>query len=273
MLSCPSFRWRVAIFAILTVYGLPTYAMVFEKDDRLQILTDSRSPYSPIGIVYGARETRYATATLIDDCHVLTVQHIFGTRYSPIGMKLWFKTGMGTAQSLKSQGEVVAAGGLEVYNGAALGPEARARDWLLLRLETCLGKTAGSARLVAADPRSAKLQHVQTAGFPVDRRIKDGLTIDPSCRIRSARPLVWLHDCATRVGNSGGPIFHVAQRDGESVLEVYAIESGGWPIKGVQPLTPGYENQATPAWQILPHVARFLKRPQESTSYASAERQ
>ena len=235
----------------------PINAVIFDNDDRVQVSTAPGSIYSPIGIASGAPETRYATATLVDRCHVLTSQHIFGTRRSPLGQRLWFSEAPGSTPRLRSAGTVIAAGGMERFSRPEQDYEARARDWLLIRLDACLGSVLGSAEL-SIPANSAELDHVENAGFPVDKGLNHGLTVDPSCEVRSVWKLVWLHDCATRVGNSGGPIFRIVRDSPKPHLEVYAIESGGWPIGGIHSFNAEFANQATPVSQILPYIKQYL---------------
>ncbi len=232
--------------------------MVFNVDDRMQVRTLPGSVYSPIGMAYGTGKTKYATATLIDDCYALTSQHIFGKNHSPLGKRLYFAGGLSSKFQLKSAGTVIATGGMEKFQQPGSEYQARARDWLLFRLDTCLGAVLGKANLVDQPANGALAGAISNAGFPTDRKSNQGLTVDPSCTIRSITPLVWLHDCATYVGNSGGPLFRVVQKGSGPQLEVYAIESGGWPKKGVYSYSLEYGNQATPASRILPYIKSFL---------------
>ena len=233
-------------------------AMVFNEDDRIQVSTVPGSVYSPIGIAYGAKETKYATATLVGRCYAVTSQHIFGKRESPLGKRLSFAGGLSTKFQYGSPGIVIAVGGMEKFQGPGMGYQARARDWLLFRLDNCLGDILGTATLVGEVPDAISASRVSNAGFPTDHKPKGGLTVDPSCRIRTITPLVWLHDCGTYVGNSGGPVYRIVKNGSSSKLEVYAIESGGWPKKGVYPYSLEYGNQATPASRILPYIKDIL---------------
>lgn len=250
-------RLACLISAVAATFTPPARALVFDQDDRVQVSTAPGSVYAPIGVVSGAPQSRYATATLVRECYALTSQHIFGTRESPLGKRVWFTGGIGSRHRLRSAGTVVAVGGMDRFQGPANEYEARARDWLLIRLDQCLGRVFGTAKLTSPS-RASQLVGVQDAGFPIDRKQTEGLTIDPSCSIRSVWTLVWLHDCATRTGNSGGPIFRIVGGAATKHLEVYAIESGGWQDDKVYPFNAANANQATPASQILPYVQPFF---------------
>jgi len=264
-------RWPVltaSLFALL-LYGQQINAAIFETDDRQPADTMPGSVYSPIGVVIGTH--KYGTGTLVDECHVLTSQHIFGNQKSPLGKPVRFVAGFGPQRELKSGGVVVAAGGLDSIGADAQPYEERARDWVLIRLDVCLGQTLGFAELTAKLPDPRTLAEMQSAGFPVDKP-RTVLTIDPACRITSARPLVWLNDCAALAGNSGGPIFQIVGSGSNRHIQVYAIQSGAIRSKHAIPLRVGWDNQATPAWVILPYVMRFLRtgQPCEPTCHVAS---
>jgi V8-like Glu-specific endopeptidase len=231
---------------------------IFDRDDRENVSTVPGSPYAPIGLVTRAWFAAYATGTLVDECHVLTSQHIFGDRKSPIGRRLIFTGARGSKQQASSRGTVIAAGGLEKHRGPGHHLEALGSDWILLRLDRCLGATLGYARLRAGPQTPFELTQLASAGYPEDRRQLGGLTIDPSCRIRAVYALVWLNDCATLHGSSGGPIFRVSTSRGKWQLEVFAMQTAGIILKRAIPFVPGWENQATPISMIAPHVQAYL---------------
>lgn len=251
---------RRSVFSFTLICGLcprPITAAIFDSDDRRTVSTAPGSPFAAVGMVKrGSLLGRYTTGTLVDDCHVLTAQHVLGLRASAIGQRLTFKAAIGSGHTISSDGTVVAAGGLEKYQTAGQQFDARGSDWLLLRLDTCLGTTLGFARLRLQPAEASDLVHVESAGYPVDVYPGSGLTIDPSCAIRGVYGLVWLNDCAALPGNSGGPIFRLSSSGGKPQLEVYAIQSAAWGK--FMPFRRGYENQATPVSRILPHIARFL---------------
>lgn len=244
------------VVCLLLLSASPGRAAIFGSDDRVLVDTTTGSPYAPVGLVVGA--PLYGTGVLIADCYALTAQHIFGDRYSPIGRRLKFIGSVGSGRSIKSKGTVVAVGGLEQSARAAEPYEARARDWILIKLDICLGSYLGSATLVA-NPPANELTGLQSAGFPMDRSRSIGLTIDPSCGIRSVRPLVWLNDCAALGGNSGSPIFRITGSGQRHRMEVYAIQSAAVRKRTILPFAMEYANQATPAWAILPHILSWIR--------------
>ena len=101
---------RSLLFTLILASG-PASGMIFDHDDRVTRSAVSGSPYAPIGLVWA---DKLATGFLVDNCHVLTVQHVFSGEQSAIGRQALFGAlildqGHWTA----SLGKVVAAGGLK----------------------------------------------------------------------------------------------------------------------------------------------------------------
>ena len=261
---------RAILLRLLAIlFGLPSStaasATIFNADDRQYVIPARGSAFSAIGLVArGLLIERYGTGTLIDECHVLTAQHVLGLEGSPIGARARFTGALGTADEVTSEGTVVAAGGREAYPAQSF--EALARDWVLIRLDTCLGARLGFARLRTQPIEASELAHVESAGYPVGRHRRTGLTVDPSCEIRGLYALVWLNDCATLHGTSGGPIFRIIQSDGKPQLEIYAIQSAGGDERKAVPFSAASANQATPVWGILPAIQKYLSQSSNALS-------
>jgi V8-like Glu-specific endopeptidase len=257
-------RTRLRILFIVWIvlsgfYSSFCRATIFDADDREYVSTAPGSPFSAVGLVTrGLIVEHFATGTLVDECDVLTSQHIFGSQDSPVGKRANFTGAVGTTFQVSSGGTVIAFGGLERYRGASQQYQARAHDWLLLRLDQCLGATLGFAELRNWPAGSDGLSHVQSAGYPVGRHRRSGLTLDPSCEVRGTYEQVWLNDCATSPGNSGGPVFRLDRSSQKPRLEVYAIQSAGFYERKAIPFRKGIENQATPVSAILPHIEAYL---------------
>jgi V8-like Glu-specific endopeptidase len=248
-------------FASAAVWSDPSLALVFGPDHRRVVRTDPGSLFAPLGIVYGMPEVGYVTAFLIDDCYALTVQHAFGTARSAVGRQVVFAAGVrGPAKSWRlSRAVVVADGRLEqAERHEAYG--VRRADWAVLRLEKCLGRKFGYARLNPELPRPDEA--IGMAGYPIDKPLSDGLVLDPSCHIRGSQAGVLLHDCAALPGNSGSPLFRVGFEGGHESLEVFAMDAAGHSFNGpgadlVRPVTQYYPNYANVALKICP-VTRFI---------------
>jgi V8-like Glu-specific endopeptidase len=217
--------------ALLT--GLPSAspALVFGRDNRVTVPSDSKSIFGPVGIVYGTPEARYGTAFLVDNCHALTAQHVFGASRSALGRRAIFAAGVsGPFKAWRTSGAtVVAEGGLDRRGVGSYGFD-RSADWALLRLDKCLGRRFGHVRLTSDVPLSD--QPVQMAGYPSDRPLSEGLSVDPDCRIREQRWGMLFHDCATFPGNSGSPLYRIMNEGGRKVLEVFAMNEAGHSFGG-----------------------------------------
>jgi V8-like Glu-specific endopeptidase len=218
--SCPVL---FPLVAALTAFSSQSAALIFGQDRRLSVPVEPGSLFGPIGIVYESPRSAYATAFLIDACHALTVQHVFGEQQSATGRKVIFTANVSGPQSSwrTTWATVEADGGLEQFLRRGSGIEVRGSDWALLKLHQCLGKTFGHVELTAQLP--APSEAIAIAGYPGDRPLGGGVTVGTSCRVRVSRFPILLHDCAAVPGNSGSPLFRVVQKDGKSVLEVFAI--------------------------------------------------
>ena len=246
--------------SVLLACSAMVHAAIFDADDRVLVSTAPGSPFSPIGLVtHGGFRLHYTTGTLVDECNVLTSQHILGRKRSPLGARLRFTGAVGTRQQVSSNGTVVAAGGYEKHDLSAARSQAVGKDWLLLRLDVCLGSALGFAKLGKGPPGADGYKHLESAGYPIDRNRHAGLAVDPSCSIRKVYTLVFLNDCAALPGNSGGPIFKlVRDESGRAQLEIYAIQSEAYIFSRPAALPPGYENMATPVAGIVASIAPFL---------------
>lgn len=249
--------FRVAAVSLLAASA--ANAAIFDSDDRVVVPRERDSPYAPIGVVGTGILGRYATGFLVDECHALTVQHIFG-RTRGKGRRVLFTGGFSTNARKTVGGTVILDGGYERYGEAGppeLRQRARAVDWMLIRLDQCLGSLFGSVRLQES---SVIPQPLASAGFPRNGAFRGGLKLDPSCAIRGGNTEVLLNDCAARKGNSGSPLFRETTRRGRVVLDVYAMQSAALDAGDrVHLFDAGWANVATPMSQILPRIRPHLR--------------
>jgi hypothetical protein len=237
-------------------------ASIFHQDDRQYVSPGIGSPYSSVGLVRQGSAwsvwRSYTTGFLVDDCHVLTSQVALGFGQAPIRKRVKFETGIGTAQHQSTGAVVVAAGGLKRHETWEERSQPGAQGWLLLRLDRCIGASLGHVTLKTGPFSPYEFRDLKSAGYPVRRSRKSGLTIDPSCRIIGSRGSIWLNDCAAVKADGGDPIFRIARTGTTRRMEVYAMQmyagTNGKPV----PLTPGYENGAVPMSAIAPQIERFL---------------
>lgn len=242
---------------MLALCASATPAAVFDRDDRV---TDrSTRELLSIGVVTGGHRIAYATGFLIGDCEALTVKHAAGRIATALGRRMRFtQVGVG-AQS--SRATVIAEGSLDLVRDWVLAD--RDGDWLLLRLDRCLGRESGHASL-SSTPLS-KTQYwkpdgpgLQSAGFPIDRRRRDGITRDPHCRVRMARQGQLFNDCAALPGNSGSPLFAIEATRGQRQLIVFAMQSTATAPETAEQYSQGRASVAVSVADIIPVVAPLL---------------
>jgi len=231
------------------------HASVFDQDDRITEPTVAHSSTAPIGVMWA---DKLATGFLVGPCHVLSVRHVFEGEAPAIGRRAVFSANARDAHRwTASWGSVVAAG--EIEGDPADYDTQRAADWVLLRLDKCLGKKLGFVTLAPGEPSLAR--DLMSAGYPYDRRTSGGITIDPACRVAGTRERVWLNDCAALAGNSGSPIFTEVPQNGRTVLYVYAMQSAAHDSRAPIPFDPARANVATPMAGIIPHIEAIIGRP------------
>lgn len=219
----------VALSCLLLVAPLcRSEALIFGADDRRTVATAPGSLFAPVGIVYGAGGG-YATAFLVDDCHALTVKHVFAEQAAAKGLRavVAFNVSGPPDSWTTSRATVVAESDMQAY--AASGAAVRANDWALLRLGKCLGKTLGYVRLSAGAPEAA--DRIGIAGYPDDRPLGEGLSVDSGCQVRGVRSLILFHDCAALPGNSGSPLFRIVEENGAPVLAVFAMSEAAHSVR------------------------------------------
>ena len=245
--------------ALLVTVAAPSQSAIFDRDDRHYVSTAQGSPYAPIGkVIHGTLISEWSTGVLVDECNVLTSQDAYGIGRAPIGRRLNFKAAMGTPQQVSTKGTVVAVGGYEptytVKERSALG----GRDWLLLRLDKCVGASLGYATLKTGPYSPYELQNVQSAGYPMRRHSKKWLTLDPACSITYSLGAVWLNDCATVSGDAGDPLFRVSASGSKPRLELMAIQVAGYNSYKPVPANPKFQNEAVPVALIARQIEPYL---------------
>ena len=201
-----------------------------------------------IGIVSETLTSTYATAFLVGPCHALSARHVVH-HSNPIGrtVMLRFKPWRRSDAGNSSDAVVIAAG------GAAASPGDVSQDWILLRLDRCLGASLGYVPLSREPlriPESGPIgPGLLAVGFPEDRSVARRPTIDPHCRVRMISSTGLLHDCATMPGNSGGPL--MAWSAEHQRYEVYAINVAGFADRAPRAFD---ERSANAAVAIAPIV-------------------
>ena len=228
-------------------------ANIFFNDDREHRSRAAGSLFSAVGVLQRNIDGAWAgrgTATLVSRCHVLTAHHIAFNRGQAPGEPRSFT--YGPAHGSERFGKRVRAFPV-IWGGKKRHFH---EDWALLRLDPCVGDDQGWWAPLALELEEVMdlPDGVMMAGYPGDRSL-DGVSIDPSCRVlgRDDRlPSAWLHDCATRIGDSGGALFYLDDAGKPRLLAVVHAEGARRP--GVLPTwSPRLSNYAVP-------VANFIER-------------
>ena len=233
--------------------SVPCSALIFESDDRAYAPSKDAQFYS-IGLIrtgFG-----FGTGFLVDNCHVLSSRHVKSESENVLGGRLTF---IPAASSLATPvgGTVIASGEAPISKGEAGPRRDRRGDWLLLKLDRCVGAKLG---FVSLNGESARVgAPLMNAGFPVDRPRRAGLTIDPACRVHYVTNIGALHDCAFLAGNSGGPLFDRAIEGGQVKLRAIAIGSAGYRDKETFKFDAARANVATLIAPIMPVLRDYLR--------------
>jgi len=243
-------RCFLPIFVSISV---PCSALIFENDDRVYASFED-AHFRSIGLIRSG--LGLGTGFLVDNCHVLTSRHVKSENENVLGGRLTFIPTVRT--SIGSVGGTVIASGDAPNSDAKRGPQRDRRgDWLLLKLDRCVGAELGFVSLNGEPARVGA--PLMNAGFPVDRPRHAGLTIDPACRVHYITRNGALHDCAFLAGNSGGPLFERTFEGGQVRLRAIAIGSAGYRDKKNYEFDAARANVATLIAPILPALREYLR--------------
>jgi tetratricopeptide (TPR) repeat protein/V8-like Glu-specific endopeptidase len=232
------------LFALSAVYFAQSgFAAGFGDDDRVSRIREKGTLYGAIGLVVHSNgfESEAGTGFLVSPCHVMTAYHVVaGKRKISENDTASFYVGEGDEGPEYSGGRRYAEGTVahpvvwgNFIDGESDNISQRVKavqsngwnDWVLLKLDRCLGDPANGWGYLKLDPmatreltRAGETPAAMAIGLPKDKDEK-ALTEDPSCRIVGQMyESGWQHDCLTLPGNSGGPI-----------LEQKAAAGKDWP--------------------------------------------
>lgn len=155
----------------------------------------------PIGRIHTlGLSARHASAVLIGPCHAMSARHLL-PRGKVLGRRLRFQSGR-----LQSMGAVVLAG---------QGPNLANRqdwsaDWMLVRLDDCIGFEVGFAPLAIA---IATTEVIAEAWRPGRRN-----SYMTACRIVRYDRLALKTSCPAQPGQSGGALFSRDATSGKIVV-------------------------------------------------------
>jgi tetratricopeptide (TPR) repeat protein/V8-like Glu-specific endopeptidase len=232
------------LFALAAVISIQcSFAAGFGDDDRVAKVREKGTVYGAIGLVVHSNniETEAGTGFLVSPCHVMTAYHVVaGKRKITESDTATFYVGEGNEgpgynggqrYAESSAAHPVAWGNFIDGESDVVAQRVKAvqsngwNDWVLLKLERCLGAPENGWGYLKLDPvatrdltRTGETPEAMAIGLPKDKD-EEALTEDPSCRIIGQMyESGWQHDCLTLPGNSGGPI-----------LQRKPATAGEWP--------------------------------------------
>jgi lipoprotein NlpI/V8-like Glu-specific endopeptidase len=220
----------VALLAVLAA-AHNVFAAGFGDDDRVAKLREKGTIYGAIGLVVHSDniETEAGTGFLVSPCHVMTAYHVVaGKRKITESDTATFYVGEGgkgpdysggRRYAESSTAHPVVWGNFIDGESDIVAQRVKAvqsngwNDWVLLKLDRCLGDRENGWGYLRLEPvstrdltRAGETPEAIAIGLPKDKDEK-ALTEDPSCRIIGQMyESGWQHDCLTLPGNSGGPI-------------------------------------------------------------------
>lgn len=120
-------------------------------------------------------------------------------------------------------------------------------DWALLKVEKCPGRKTGWIKLAAVDEFHFAGTKVSMAGFPIDKPA-DSITVQEDCHLMglNAGTGNLEHDCASRSGSSGSPLFLMI--DGTPTAIAMHVGTDKDRPEILQQWNPIDTNQAIPMW-------------------------
>ncbi len=196
---------------------------IYYKDDQVQKARSQE--LGSIGMIISPNTKSRGTAFLVDQCHVLTAQHVESSKpqMANPAPRLHFFFGQGNYKGFEKPvtGTVVRQGGYDerLQNNA--------NDWMLIKLDECVGARVGYARIKPESRTRPDEKALKIAGFPAGKEFDSGLWVDPTCSIKRERAGAWLHDCASDRGSSGAPLFYVTRQGTKSVVNVVGLHVYG----------------------------------------------
>jgi V8-like Glu-specific endopeptidase len=232
---------------------------IYYQDDMEQHSREAGQLYGPIGVILDPVSKHTGTAFLISKCEVLTAKHtISETAQIPTNqLQVKFFVGQGDYEGFEKpiSGTIIKAG---TYDAAKNNRE---DDWALVRLDNCVGSKYGFVDIAPVKPNSLVKNNVELkiAGYLNNKDHKQGVWVDPSCKVKETSGSVLLHDCATQPQTSGAPIFYLSTENGKQHVKVVGLHTSAvqnseivstWDVQT--------SNQAASMDHIFPQIKSLL---------------
>ncbi len=225
---------------------------IFGRDDRIKLPLKAAPS---VGRLFKNRLdlSSWGTAFHISQCHLLSAYHVVKSTDKEM-------TSNDTAYflSIKEKGLIAAK---PIAWGTPHKGNLNDNDWVILKLEKCISLTKNEIFQLSPYQNVNELRSlkVKLIGFPEDHDPRN-VYIDEKCKVGD-EPIDPKdgdgigHNCATRPGNSGSPIFH-GSLNSRPIAIAITVSSKGNLQDSISGYFPWIANRATP---IAPIRAAFQK--------------
>ena len=246
----------------------------------VQARTDTGKMFAPIGFIAtsnpvpsvdkndidpsnGQRFLRKerGTSFLISPCYALTNYHaVFGSSNAPSNKFTATFYDFDPEEKTHKQTRVI-----PVAWGNFADGKIESEDWALVKLDVCVGKRIGWLETDVRKTGELYNKEVAIAGYPGDKKITD-LWMQASCRLVEYNQKnfegTFFHDCASRPGASGSPLFDLEN----GYPQVLALNSADLHSENtiLHSYTHDKANIAIDIRTILPKIQSILSEDKRS---------
>lgn len=188
---------------------------IFGPDNRTPITTNAY-PWSPIGYL-----STGCTGTLVSKDMVVTAAHCVITGAGATAKPVWDIT----FSPNRINGVANDTSGINwMWYGTNDPNKFREHDWALIRLTNPLGNKYGWMGTKTRED----IDRVTIAGYSGDYNSGRTATANIGCYVKKRSGNLWLHDCDTTRGSSGGPMFTMLNNSPEILgINVSERRNGG----------------------------------------------
>jgi V8-like Glu-specific endopeptidase len=219
-------------------------ANIFDRDDRETI---ARSQEPGVGRLMKDPTSTYnwGTAFHISKCHVVSAYHVVKDTEKVID-----QTDRAYFISPLRENPIEAK---PIAWGKPYRDDLNENDWVILELKECLKLKQKDIFSFFSYSNDSELRgrKIELLGFPEDRHPKN-IHLDKDCKFGDEVPEKGEgigHNCATRPGNSGGPLY-ISNSAGKRHVAAIAVASRGYFVEIIEGYSPWISNTATPAKPI-----------------------